>query len=217
MLNKRRKKNYARVKACNGCHKVPGDKASGYCSKCYRWAVTYGIKPETVHKQLQKQEGRCAICGIYPTKNRALAIDHDHISYRFRGLLCSKCNIGLGYFTLETIETAFNYLKSPPADMDFVSMPGISKKIKQRENEELLLALRDPTTKSLRAKATIVAPILNISFEAALSRLRRVSKKVGQLSLTHGNSVNKVDTAVTPTEQGTFANLAPLCHDLEKG
>lgn len=49
-------------------------------------------------KRLDKQGGRCAICGRYPSKNRALAEDHDHEDGFIRGLLCLKCNVGLGYF-----------------------------------------------------------------------------------------------------------------------
>lgn len=44
------------------------------------------------------QGGRCAICKEpCPTGNR-LAVDHDHDSGVVRGLLCMKCNTGLGHF-----------------------------------------------------------------------------------------------------------------------
>lgn len=45
---------------------------------------------------LQRQGGVCAVCGRKPEER--LVIDHDHLSGRVRGLLCSPCNLGLGIF-----------------------------------------------------------------------------------------------------------------------
>jgi hypothetical protein len=66
---------------------------------------TYGITIEQYNEILVKQEGLCAICDS--TFNRIngktkklepLSVDHCHATGRIRGLLCFKCNIGLGYF-----------------------------------------------------------------------------------------------------------------------
>ena len=43
---------------------------------------------------LEAQGGRCAICG--DQQGMELVPDHDHLSGRPRGLLCSTCNLGLG-------------------------------------------------------------------------------------------------------------------------
>jgi hypothetical protein len=43
---------------------------------------------------LEAQGGRCAICG--DQQGMELIPDHDHLSGRPRGLLCSPCNLGLG-------------------------------------------------------------------------------------------------------------------------
>ena len=47
---------------------------------------------------LEKQGGVCAICKNKCSTGRALAIDHDHETKKVRGLLCGKCNRGLGLF-----------------------------------------------------------------------------------------------------------------------
>ena len=48
---------------------------------------------------LKSQNGECKICGIHESKTkRKLAIDHNHITGNVRGLLCDKCNMGLGLF-----------------------------------------------------------------------------------------------------------------------
>ena len=38
----------------------------------------------------------CEICNDYSP--RALHLDHDHVTGRFRGWLCSRCNTALGLF-----------------------------------------------------------------------------------------------------------------------
>jgi hypothetical protein len=44
-----------------------------------------------------KKQQKCAICGTQP-KRKGLHIDHDHRRGVFRGLICERCNIGLGHF-----------------------------------------------------------------------------------------------------------------------
>ena len=62
--------------------------------------ISYGITPEEYDALLEKQEGLCAICRT--SENQAgrkyFSVDHDHITGKIRGLLCSGCNVGLGYF-----------------------------------------------------------------------------------------------------------------------
>lgn len=53
-----------------------------------------------------KQQGKCAICGIHQCQlNITLAIDHDHLTGKVRGLLCTKCNTGLGMFVVDEKKT----------------------------------------------------------------------------------------------------------------
>ncbi len=62
---------------------------------------------------LSTQENRCAICNI-PREQLTtdLALDHCHKTGKVRGLLCQKCNRGLGHFkdNIELIKKAINYL-----------------------------------------------------------------------------------------------------------
>ncbi len=63
--------------------------------------------------ELDKQGGVCAICKNVCSSGRSLAIDHCHKKNTFRGLLCTKCNRGLGFFNddILIIQNAINYLK----------------------------------------------------------------------------------------------------------
>lgn len=55
----------------------------------------YGLTPEEADALLASQGGLCAICGeVPPIPN----IDHDHASGAIRGVLCYRCNVGIGYF-----------------------------------------------------------------------------------------------------------------------
>jgi predicted Fe-S protein YdhL (DUF1289 family) len=54
------------------------------------------------------EDGECFVCK--ETEN--LCIDHDHYTGEIRGVLCSKCNLGLGLLgdTLQSIENIRQYL-----------------------------------------------------------------------------------------------------------
>jgi len=41
--------------------------------------------------------GRCQICGKKIPDFRNRHIDHDHVSQAYRGVLCNKCNSGVGF------------------------------------------------------------------------------------------------------------------------
>ena len=65
---------------------------------------------ERYHQLLVAQAGRCAICGTAPKQPH---VDHDHRTGAIRGLLCHRCNLGLGAFRdhVETIKQAIGYLQ----------------------------------------------------------------------------------------------------------
>jgi hypothetical protein len=61
-----------------------------------------------------KQEGKCAICGIpeHRCSKGKLFIDHNHVTNKVRGLLCSNCNSGIGFLkdNIGTLLKAIEYL-----------------------------------------------------------------------------------------------------------
>lgn len=80
---------------------------------------TYGITLEDYQTMVSWGDGKCSICAQEEKiidkrsgKVRALAVDHDHKTGIVRGLLCSKCNRGLGMFNenIQLLEDAVNYL-----------------------------------------------------------------------------------------------------------
>jgi hypothetical protein len=59
----------------------------------------YGISQEQYDEMLKRQGNGCKFCGKTPEENKQrLAVDHCHDTGKVRGLLCSTCNLGLGYF-----------------------------------------------------------------------------------------------------------------------
>jgi len=57
----------------------------------------YGINLQEYNRLYDEQGGRCLICEVEAPKGQ-LAVDHDHNTSQVRGLLCMRCNKGLGFF-----------------------------------------------------------------------------------------------------------------------
>jgi hypothetical protein len=58
----------------------------------------FGITLKEYELKLKNQNGGCAICKRTPKQNKKmLAVDHCHVTGKNRGLLCSSCNILLGF------------------------------------------------------------------------------------------------------------------------
>lgn len=102
-------------KICIDCQKIksikefPSIKKGKYhrkrCNKCYwihnkeRFAryyrrSKYGFTEKSYQEFLDNHKRKCALC----SSDKDLVIDHDHATGDVRGLLCSHCNKGLGYF-----------------------------------------------------------------------------------------------------------------------
>ena len=68
---------------------------------------------ETDRAYVLSHSGACDICGGTPTgRTKRLSIDHNHATGVFRGMLCGKCNTGLGMFKddITLLEKAAQYL-----------------------------------------------------------------------------------------------------------
>ena len=86
---------------CISCEKINKEK---YCRNPRRerdlaLRRTFNMTHEDFDLMENSQNGVCKICGSSPSgKFKYLSVDHDHSTGRIRGLLCNKCNSGLGLF-----------------------------------------------------------------------------------------------------------------------
>lgn len=61
--------------------------------------IKYNLTPEEYLQLDTLQEGKCLICGRHKSDfGIELAVDHNHVTGKTRGLLCINCNNGLGKF-----------------------------------------------------------------------------------------------------------------------
>lgn len=58
----------------------------------------YGIGDSEYQQILAKQNFSCAICGTKDPGKKGFQIDHCHSTGIIRGILCGKCNLGIGIF-----------------------------------------------------------------------------------------------------------------------
>lgn len=75
---------------------------------------SYGISEDEFNLMLQKQKGKCAICGTTDWGRPSPSIDHDHTTGKVRALLCNRCNrtLGLAEDSPELLIKMAEYLKN---------------------------------------------------------------------------------------------------------
>jgi len=81
----------------------------------------YGLTPDQFKKLLKKQKDKCLICKNIFTVKSSPVVDHNRkccpskksCGKCIRGLLCFKCNVGLGFFkdNIKILKSAILYLK----------------------------------------------------------------------------------------------------------
>lgn len=73
----------------------------------------YGLTDETYAELVSEQRGLCAVC-LGDNDGRKLRVDHCHSSGHVRGLLCDRCNVGLGMFQDDPkkLASAITYLEA---------------------------------------------------------------------------------------------------------
>ena len=99
---------------CSDCKVVEEKKQALIYERKIRLKKYYGLTVEQYNRMFDEQQGCCAICGEHQSKlKKALAVDHCHTTGKIRGLLCSKCNLLIGYAndSLDILLEAMNYLK----------------------------------------------------------------------------------------------------------
>lgn len=74
----------------------------------------YGITPDEYELLLDLQRFECAICGTREPGGKGMfAVDHNHDTGDVRGLLCNRCNSGIGMLleSVDLLQQAINYLR----------------------------------------------------------------------------------------------------------
>lgn len=83
------------------------------------WAKTRRYRfgesaPAHFERQLREQKNLCAICGAELVLGKiGRHCDHNHETEQLRGVLCGRCNLGLGHFRddVKRLRVAVNYLE----------------------------------------------------------------------------------------------------------
>jgi Recombination endonuclease VII len=68
-------------------------------AQVYWWSrsiAKYGLTPDEWVALFAGQGNRCAICGVDANGMKRFHVDHDHETGQVRGILCTKCNVGIG-------------------------------------------------------------------------------------------------------------------------
>jgi hypothetical protein len=100
---------------CKACRRIIDDKrrVSGYW-RAKDLKSNYGMSPQQYEALHQAQGGKCLICKTSNPGGQGgkLHVDHSHETGKVRGLLCTNCNRGLGFFQdqIENLTAAINYL-----------------------------------------------------------------------------------------------------------
>lgn len=113
---------------CTKCKVVSASsnfsKTAHWCKACQREATrahryrVLGTTHEEYLAVLHGQLGACAVCGKNETPvaggHRGLHLDHDHVTGKRRGVLCSNCNQVLGRVkdSITHLEQLIAYLKA---------------------------------------------------------------------------------------------------------
>lgn len=77
----------------------------------------YGLEPGDFEHMLDLQGYRCAVCQTDEPGGRhgRFVVDHDHETGEVRGLLCSHCNVSLGWVEKVGARSITGYLNRKKA------------------------------------------------------------------------------------------------------
>lgn len=88
--------------------------------KGYALKADFGLCIEEFDRMVNEQNNLCKLCGRPETtkhqsgKTKDLAVDHDHLTGKIRGLLCWVCNTGIGKLqdSPELLRKAADYIEN---------------------------------------------------------------------------------------------------------
>lgn len=94
---------------CKSCYNIKQFGRTKLCQTVRK--SRYGITEEEFQSKRISQNNKCAICNKEFLKP---CVDHDHVTGKFRGLLCQICNRGIGHFkdNVVLLAAAIVYLES---------------------------------------------------------------------------------------------------------
>jgi hypothetical protein len=126
--------HYFTGKACVKGHLSERRTSNGYCVVCFPNNRKPSTSPEEIRTRardrvywrkykitldqydslLSHQGGVCSICSEECESGNRLVVDHDHVTGAVRGLLCRKCNLGIGHLrdSVDLLTKATQYLSS---------------------------------------------------------------------------------------------------------
>lgn len=111
---KRYYKNREKLIAKNKEWKINNKERNALTKYSSNIKTSYNITIDIYNKMFDEQKGRCKICGRHQSEfKKRLSVDHCHETLKVRGLLCSKCNMGIGHFkdNIDLLKSAIEYLK----------------------------------------------------------------------------------------------------------
>lgn len=102
---------YCKSEACQKLYRQDYYIASGRQRGYYRQSI-HGLSEADFEAMYLSQNGICKICDE-PKTREEMRIDHCHATGKIRGLLCHRCNVGLGHFQddVTRMRRAIGYLE----------------------------------------------------------------------------------------------------------
>ena len=110
-LNKdRRRENHQKWYAANRERQLELNKLWQAANRAKKNGKLYGLSEEQYFELLDRAGGRCEVC---QRAEGRLCVDHCHVTGEVRGVLCSRCNTGVGMLgdCAEGIRSALDYFE----------------------------------------------------------------------------------------------------------
>ena len=127
-------------------------------ARTIRRAYRYGITHEQMKYLEDRSEGRCEICGT-DCGMAKLNVDHDHLTKEVRGLLCHRCNVGIGFFqdSEAILRTVIAYLRRE-------AIPKTRKGYARSESAKQFAREPEPTNPRTVETSTVPLPDFELGF-----------------------------------------------------